>query len=199
MSTTGLWRARRMALVVGALATIGCSVGNGEGYVVGTITDALCELDDAVVDLQPNFFVADDHLRGVTIRAQYGGTFELYSDGVSINVREAELEAMRLGMPVPVSNAPDSNVRMTFYYNRTCGHNKRDLEGPATVFVAEQGTILFQQLWAPALEATSGLEIALRFQGVRFVDPTRPDDRFAVLDGEVRFIVNRGRPAQRFP
>ncbi|MCA9617228.1 MAG: hypothetical protein H6722_23780 [Sandaracinus sp.] len=171
----------------------GCSVGVGEGELTGVITDPVCGLEGAAVDVGPNFFVADDDRDGVVIRVQKGGDFLVLSDGLSIAVADAAREVGRLGTPVEVG--PEGDVRMTFHYNHTCGF---DRDRSATVLTAVEGTITFDALWAPEVDGDQ-LESSASFSGVRFVDLARPDERFAVLDGWFRFFFNRGRPAQRYP
>lgn len=180
-----------LVLALGALG--GCSVGVGEGELTGVITDPECDLEAAPVDVRPNFFVADDDREAVVIRVQRGGDFLVFSDGLSVAVSDAAREVERLGSPVPVG--PDADVRMTFHYNHTCGFDRDRL---ATVLTAVEGTITFERLWAPEVDGGQ-LETAATFEDVRFVDPARPDERFAVLSGSFRFLFNRGRPAQRYP
>lgn len=184
---------RRTLAVLGLLASIGCSVGNGEGVLTGVITDPECGLEADVVDVQPNFFVADDDRDAVALRVQYGGDYLVFSDGLSIVVADAAREVERLGTPIAVG--PDADVGMTFYYGHTCTFDRDRL---ATVLTAVEGTITFENLWAPNVDGDQ-LETAATFSGVRFVDLANPDERFAVLDGSFRFLFNRGRPAQRYP
>ncbi len=84
---------------------------------------------------------------------------------------------------------------MSLYLNETCPIGFEH-EPPRLSAVA--GTIVFDSIYAPMVD-DQALETSARFSAVRFVDPSRPEERHAELDGLFRFNFNRGRPAQRYP
>jgi hypothetical protein len=184
-------RSSALALAL-ALALGGCSVGVGTGEVTGTVTVPQCDLDGAY-SLKPEFYSASPFEGQLAIRIQNGGDFEIESDGISIIVLDAEMEAGRLGTPIAVSEEPESPVTMSFYLNDRCPPDRSELP---VYLQAIEGTITFEQIYAPELDeeqrATAGT-----FEGVVFSDER--GERMATLDGEFRFLFERGRPGQPFP
>lgn len=175
-----------------ALCLGGCSVGVGTGEVTGTVTAPQCGLEGAY-SLNPDFFSASPFEEQLSIRLQKGGDFGLESDGISILVLDATLESSRLGTPIEVSEAPESPVTMSLYLNESCPPDRDELP---VYLQATEGTITFDQIYAPEVDEdqrqTSG-----RFTGVVFSDGR--GERMASLDGEFRFLFERGRPGQPFP
>lgn len=117
----------------------GCSIGDGSGYVTGTLDVPDCW--SGKFDLNPNFFAADPYNSAVTIRIQNGGDYQTYSDGISIlvdNVHEirgdAPFSPSLLGRPLkvdlpagvaiagaPVTPNPDpALVHITVYLQKSC-------------------------------------------------------------------------------
>ncbi len=91
--------AAAMAAMAAAAMAPGCSLGEGQGYVTGTLNVPLCW--SGPFNLNPNFFAAvpynytpsydGSNLPGTTvasieIRIQNGGDYETFSDGVQILV-----------------------------------------------------------------------------------------------------------------
>lgn len=177
------------ALLLGA-----CSVGVGEGEAVGLVTAPECGLLGEEIDLRPDFFVADEFEGHLEIRMQHGGNYEYLSDGISIFVADVAREHGRLGTPVPLSAEAGAPVRMNLYLNDRC---PPDRHRPPVNYIAVSGDIVFTAIYAPEID--DNLLISASFTNVRFADPSRPEERFAVFSGSLSFLYNRGRPAQRYP
>ena len=180
-----------------ALSLAACSVGVGEGAVTGSVSIPGCGIDDGDYSLGPTFYGADAFEDQLTIRIQNGGDYPLESDGLSIVVLDATAERERLGTPITLTAADDAPVSMAFYLNDSCPSDRDDVP----VFLqAVEGTITFDNIYAP--EVDDDRSIAGHFEGVRFVGAESDTDdgqREALLDGEFRFLFERGRPAQPFP
>jgi len=184
-----------LLLALPLLVAAGCSVpGVGEGEVTGTLTAPGCGKDDAPFDLRPDFFVADPTEGKLEIRVQRGGDYEFMSNGISIFVADAEMEAMRTGTPIEVTGEPASPVQITAYFHETCEFD-RDLV--PVVYTATSGTITFESIYAPDFDEDQ-LDTTASFD-LQFTDPSAPEERHAELSGRFSFLFNRGRPAQRFP
>jgi len=184
-------KARLFALGI-ALALCGCSVGVGTGEVTGTVTAPQCGLDGEYA-LNPDFYSASAFEEQLSIRIQSDGDFSLESDGISIIVLDASMESERLGTPIAVSSEPESPVTLSFYLNDTCPPDDDELP----VFLqATEGTITFEAIYAPQVDEAQR-ETAGTFTGVIFTDGR--GERMATLDGEFRFLFERGRPGQSFP
>ncbi len=177
-----------------ALVLSACSVGVGQGEASGLVSAPDCDLLGEAIDLRPDFFVADEFEGHLEIRMQRGGDYEYLSDGISIFVADVAQEHERLGTPVPLSAEAGAPVRMNLYLNERC---PPDRHRPPVNYVAVSGNIVFTAIYAP--EVDDNLLIAASFDSVRFVDPSRPAERFAIVSGALSFLYNRGRPAQRFP
>ncbi len=190
-------RGRRCVLLAGLLALgSACSVGVGEGSITAQVTDEGCGMDGETVELFPDFFAADPFEGALEVRVQRGGDFEFMSDGISLNIQDSAMEAMRTGTPIEVSPEAGEPLRMTIYLHDTCRVDRA--HEPPVTFVATEGTITFLDVYAPDLDPDQ-LRTSASFRGVRFVDTSRPNERFAIVDAEFSFLFNRGRPAQRFP
>jgi hypothetical protein len=175
----------------------GCSVGVGEGYADGFLTDPECGLAEDAYSLGPTFFGGEvlDVGDQFAIQVQRGGNLEGTSDGLRILVAgAADVSNGMLGLPFDLA-AADPAVRMSLYLNETCPIG---FEHEPTRLSAVGGTIVFDSIYAPMVD-DQALETSARFSAVRFVDPSRPEERHAELDGSFRFNFNRGRPAQRYP
>ena len=178
------------------LLAAGCSVSTGEGEASGTVSAPGCDLVNATYTLDPTFFAASVVEGQLEIRVQRGSDFEDKSDGFVALVRNASLvRREHIGLPIDLADLDDGLATMTLYLNETCPPSRRT---PPVAYQARSGTLVFQNIYAPAVDADD-VEIAGHFQDVRFVDPSAPNTRFAVLSGRFRFLYNRGRPAQRFP
>ena len=172
-----------------------CSVGVGEGEVSGIVNAPGCGIMNGAFDLRPNFFVADEFEGTLDLRLQHGGDFEFLSNGMSIFVADAAREANRLGTPISVHPEAEDGIRMNFYLHKDCTLDRNRLP---VHYVGIEGEVIFESIYAPELNENQ-LETTARFQNVRFVDLSRPEERFAILSGEFSFLYNRGRPAQRYP
>jgi hypothetical protein len=187
----------RDAGFVATLIVSGCSVGVGEGYADGFVTDPECELAEEAYALRPSFFGAEllDVHDQLTIQMQRGGNLEGMSDGIYLLVRgTTAVQTGMLGRPLDLA-AEDPDVRMSFYLNETC---PVDYEHEPTRLEAVSGVVVFDAIYAPEVDDRE-LEIGGRFSTVSFADPLRPEERHAELEGSFRFNYNRGRPAQRYP
>ncbi|HLV68464.1 MAG TPA: hypothetical protein VKY73_21760, partial [Polyangiaceae bacterium] len=121
-------------LLLSLSALCGCSVGEGEGWVV---SDRLYMEDcwNGPFDLGPNFFAAnpfrEEHL---IIRVQRGDAIEERSDGLTVLVNDLQELRQRSGEPVsiglPVGVAPPGTpivetetppkVSLTLYLHNSC-------------------------------------------------------------------------------
>lgn len=200
----------RRALVVILLCVLvtACSVGQGSGEIGGVVHDALCEVDEPDYQLGPTFFSADvvedrgDSAMGrrLSIRIQRGSFREGDSDGMLVLVRDAnEIARTSLGVPIEITGASDAPVQLTLYLNETCESGFPDEFWQIPLVIeAHGGTITFDAIYAPDIDSEA-TEISAVLTDVLFVDPLRPDERFARFSGSFRFFYQRGRPAQLFP
>lgn len=213
---------RVLALAMPLLASVGCSVGQGEGDVYSP----LLFVDDCFqgeFDLLPTFFGANPFDDTLTIRVQRGERDILVSDGITIlvydvaTVRRSALDiALPLGMPVgvspvgfPLRSVPDHPAAtLTLYLNNSCRTQN-------SVLTAVEGEVTFTQLFSGDLnEENSEDRITAGQFWARVVDPrhaiadTAPDGtptyRFppefmSDLVGDFQFVFHRGTPAQPFP
>ena len=178
-----------------ALFSIACSEGVGIGEVNGLVWAPACGLEATVLDLDPTFFAADPFDGSLEITVQRGSDFEDLTDGISIYVPSTEAVAMELRTPIPLSASGLDGVRMNLFLHRTCRFSRDE---PPVSYVAIDGTIVFDAIYAPSLDENS-LRTTATFSDVTLVDPAHPETRRAELSGEFTFLFNRGRPAQRFP
>jgi hypothetical protein len=65
------------------------------------------------------------------------------------------------------------------------------------VYGAVSGTIRFEELYVPWMDNDTQETVAV-FTNVELIDNKDPDERRAVLDGDFRFLFERGLPAQYF-
>jgi len=194
----------RVSLLLVLLVSFGCSAGVGEGDVVGNVWAPACGLAGDAYEMRSNFFSADPTHDFLDIRVQRGSDFEDVSDGMAVSVRAASEVAAILGTPIALEDPlelpraqPDERplVAMSVYLNRTCPIGAHRFP---VAYQAVTGEITFTAIYAPELPG-SALEVTAAFSDVRFVDPSTPETRYAILSGNFSFIFNRGRPAQRFP
>ncbi len=182
------------------LAIGGCKVGEGQGSASGLVWAPDCNLEAEPYDLKPTFFGAEATKFAdiVEINIQKGNDFSDISDGIAINVSEAELiKTTMLGVPIDLFRDPvnriDSPVRMIFSLGETCF----DPLGLPVVYEAESGTITFDALYVPWVDKQR--EITATFSDVEFIDSADPTERRATLSGDFTFLFQRGIPAQPFP
>jgi hypothetical protein len=136
------WLARSAGCVLGAcvleMTTPGCSLGEGSGYVTGTLNVPLCW--SGPFNLNPTFFGAVPYMNSLDIRIQNGADISTFSDGVFIlvdNVHAVRGDApysseigkeLTLSLPPAVvapgdpivPNPNPASVHLTLYLNRSC-------------------------------------------------------------------------------
>jgi hypothetical protein len=200
------------ALVVPVLFLLGCSVGEGEGWVK---SDNLFMEDcwNGAYDLGPTFFAANPSpSKSLTIRIQKGDNIEEVSDGLVVVVNElpdvrsqmgAELE---VGMPrgvsppgVPVVYDEDpSNVSLALYLHESCHAQNSSI-------YSIDGTIQFESLYSgDPYEDEAGERLTEATFDATFADPRSlvgaevPDHAKSRVRGYFRFFYQRGQPAQPF-
>jgi hypothetical protein len=201
-------------LVVFALLALGCTVGEGEGWVKSEEL-FVPECWDGPFDLGPDFFGANTFERGdaLMIRVQRGDGLEEMSDGITVNIENLAEQRARVGTPievglprgvtppgVPVVYDPEPPpVSLSVYLHDSC-----HAQNGAVYSVA--GSITFQSLFSGDPEETESDE---RLTEATF-DATFTDPRMLVGDatedaeiqsrvtGYFRFFFQRGQPAQPF-
>ncbi|HEY3493927.1 MAG TPA: hypothetical protein VGK73_04545 [Polyangiaceae bacterium] len=197
-----------------ALLSLGCTVGEGEGWVK---SDELYvdECWDGPFDLGPDFFAANSFERGkaLMIRVQRGDAIEEMSDGLIVNIADLPTQRALVGTPlevglpvgvtppgVPVVFDPDpAPVNLSVYLHNSC-----HAQNGAVYSVG--GTITFRSLFSGDPQETEGDE---RLTEASF-DASFADPRLLVGDpvadaavtsrvtGYFRFFFQRGQPAQPF-
>jgi len=197
---------RVLAWVLG-LCVMGCSTGEGEGWVR---SEKLFVKDcwDGPFDLQPTFFAANPHENNLSIRVQRGDNLEEVSDGLGVlvndvaGVRESSLgQALRVGLPVgvvPPGGSPQSaeppDVSLSLYLHATCHAQNGAL-------YALSGSITFSSLFSgdPNESSADDRLTEAAFEAV-FTDPRDPEVAHqSTVRGEFSFYFQRGQPAQPFP
>jgi hypothetical protein len=173
-----------------------CNPGTGVGEVSGIVTVRDCDLLNESIELEPDFFTAEETTRGLLIRLQRGSDLQVRSDGVWISVNDVdELYRSSRGAAIPLSTAADTPVTLSLHLNGTCAGDWTDVP---VVLQAESGTVVFDEIYAPRVNDESQ-RIVGRFDNVVVRDPGDPSRRFGRIRGTFDFIYNRGRPAQRYP
>lgn len=195
---------RERWLVSGVVAVtlgLGCSQGQGEGALSGTLTVADCGLHDAAFDLQPDFFSGEIVDKLLEIRVQSGSDLDVYSDGLHLLVRDVNAVSAMLGTPLAIGGE-DAPVSATLYLNEKCPGSRRDVP---RVLVATSGSIVFDAIYAPAIDdgersirVPSPAGLQLTFGPDPAADPDLPE-RSGSLSGWFSFFYQRGRPSQRYP
>lgn len=200
-------------LLLSLSALCGCSVGEGEGWVV---SDRLYMEDcwNGPFDLGPNFFAAnpfrEEHL---IIRVQRGDAIEERSDGLTVLVNDLQELRQRSGEPVsiglPVGVAPPGTpivetetppkVSLTLYLHNSC-----HLQNAAIHSLS--GEIVFNALYSgnPA-ESHADRRLTEATFEAQMADPRQlaagepAADVTSTVRGYFRFYYERGQPAQPFP
>jgi len=210
-------KARRASLAAGllALASLGCTVGEGEGRVSSDhIWVAGCW--NGAFDLNPDFFgVNPDQGESLTIRVQRGDNIEDVSDGLIVlvndlpKIREQLGQDLPVGMPrgvspsgVPVEfqdNPP--KISLSLYLHSSC-----HLQNGTIYSIA--GTINFSSLFSgDPNESSSEARLTDATFDATFADPRELVDlqtdaeRAAVtsrVTGNFHFFFQRGQPSQPF-
>jgi hypothetical protein len=184
-----------VAFVVFGCAAVGCTTGAGEGNAVGQVWAPDCGLNGEPFELNPDFFAMQPSgsVEIIDIIVQRGSDLKNYTNGISVFIRDPRLvkESM-LGADIDLGGfvAP---VEMTLYLNATCPGISRI----PVVYGAVSGTIRFDELYVPWMHNDTKETVAV-FTNVVLVDNKDPDERRAVLDGDFRFLFERGLPAQYF-
>ncbi len=181
--------------VLCACLASGCAKASGEGSATGFVWAPDCNLDGAEYDLNPSFFAMQPSISVeiIDIVVQRGSYFKSYSDGISVFIRDPELvKESLLGTEIAFGGL-GAPVEMTLYLNETCPGVARI----PVVYGAVAGTIRFEELFVPWLDNDTK-ETSAVFTDVELVDQQEPDDRRAVLNGDFRFLFERGMPNQLF-
>jgi hypothetical protein len=204
-----------LAALFSSFGSLGCSVGEGEGYVRSNHL-TVPECWHGSFDLQPDFFATVPYRETQQIRIQHGSDLQEVSDGVSILVNDVSfIRQDMLDQPLKVGLAPelwnDFNpgavtgtaplVTLAFYLQFSC-HNQN------AILYAVDGTIVFQQLFSGDPNESEGAEkLTEAFFDVSVADPRDalpattivPEDKVSNLYGYFKFHFQRGRPGQPFP
>lgn len=178
----------------------GCSVGEGQGEISGRLIATDCEIEEREYLLQPTFFTAEVTADQLNLRVQRGSDLESYSDGLIIHVRDVnDIQSMRIGLPIVLEGEHTDVVQVVLHLNETCKTGfPNDFELQPLVLPAVSGTIRFDAVYAPDLDAAS-TSIQAELIDVHFADRDSPEERNATLSGAFSFFYQRGAPAQRFP
>lgn len=188
---------RRYATWVALLCALApaCSVGHGDGQLAGTVRIDGCRRSGAYT-LAPNSFFAQTAEKLLSLRIQRGGDIEVYSDGISVLVKDAELVKREyLGVDIDLADSGAPGIESTAYFNDTCPSERDKVP---VVLKAVSGTIRFDAIYAPRVDEDD-VRIAAHLEGVRYEDSEDPSARWAELSGDFDFLYVRGSPAQHFP
>lgn len=184
-----------LSIVLAAFVSAACSVGHGTGELDGTLSIAGCRREGPY-SLAPDAFFAQTAEHLLSIRVQRGGNLEVYSDGVSVLVRDAALlKREHLGSAIDLATGGAPEVEATAFFNETCPSERTKIP---VLLKAMSGTIRFDAIYAPRVDEGE-VRIRAELENVRFVDTERPDERWAELSGFFDFLYVRGSPAQHFP
>lgn len=202
-----------------ALASAGCSLGQGEGEVK---SDALiapeCWYDS--YDLKPDFFAAVPYRSTLQMRVQRGTDLQEVSDGLAVLVEDVDwVRRDLLGKPLTVTLSPgvlppgsafpppppddQPAVHVALYLQKSC-HNQN------VILYGVDGTITFHSLFSgdpnekEAAEKYTDAEFDVLMGDPRDAPvgspPNEiPDDRKSRVTGFYRFYFERGQPGQPFP
>jgi len=201
-----------VALVL-ALVSVGCTVGEGDGWVR---SDRLYvdECWNGPFDLGPDFFAANSfRADALLVRVQRGDNIEELSDGLALVINDLPTQRARLkqaiavGMPPGVSppgvpvvyDADPPPVSLSLYLHDSC-HVQN-----GTVY-SVGGTITFDSLWSgDPNEEDSNQRLTDATFDATFADPRllvgpgADDPTFlSHVRGHFRFFFQRGQPAQPF-
>ena len=183
------------------LLASGCSVGTGEGRAEGVINVPQCDLVDQAYSLSPSFWggelVVDDQLE---LRMQRSGALESASDGLRFLILDpTTIKSELLGAPIDLAALDpfQPQVRLSLYLNETCPTAFDRVRIPVN-YESVSGSLTFDAIYAPEID-DQDFRISLHFEGVRLEADMRSDEHYAVIDGTMDFLLNRGRPAQRYP
>ena len=176
--------------------SIGCSQGQGEGALTGTLTVGDCGLAGAAFDLQPDYFTAEIVDELLDIRIQSSSDLDIYTDGLHLLVHDVSaVRRSMLGTPLAIGG-PDAPVTATLYLNETCPAGRRAVP---RLLESTGGSIVFEALYAPSVDGGSERAIRAQIPQITLQDPGMPDERFGAVSGWFSFFYQRGRPSQRYP
>ncbi|MGK3999774.1 hypothetical protein [Sorangium sp. So ce1024] len=216
-------RARLLAPLACA-ATLGCSLGQGEGEVYSSRLRAADCWDDSY-DMRPDFFAAVPYRNTLQIRVQRGSDLQEVSDGLSVliddvtairgdeHVNKLDVD-LSVGLPpgveLPGSPPPTPKpaglaplVHMALYLQRSC-HNQN------IVLYAVDGTIKFHALFSGDPNETDAADKYTdatfdiwvgdpRDAGLGNPADAIPQELLSRVTGAFRFYFERGQPGQPFP
>jgi hypothetical protein len=195
------------------LLALGCTVGEGEGYVR---SDRLYVEDcwSGAFDLGPDFFGANS-FRGdaLLLRVQRGDNIEELSDGLTVVINDLPTQRARVGQEIAVGLPPGVSppgvpvefnenpppVSLALYLHDSC-HAQN-----GTVY-SIGGSITFTSIWSgdPNEEESDERLTEARFDAT-FADPrllvgeSAGDESVqSQVTGYFRFFFQRGQPAQPF-
>jgi hypothetical protein len=204
---------RGLFVISALLLALGCTVGEGEGYVK---SDRLFVEDcwSGAFDLGPDFFGANS-FRGdaLLLRVQRGDNIEELSDGLTVVINDLPAQRARVGQDIAVGLPPGVSppgvpvefnenpppVSLALYLHDSC-HAQN-----GTVY-SIGGSINFTSIWSGDPNEEESDE---RLTEARF-DATFADPRLLVgegagdasvqsqVTGYFRFFFQRGQPAQPF-
>jgi len=183
------------ALSLCTLLAAGCAKGSGEGNAIGQVWAPECGLDGQPFELNPDFFAMQPSgsVEIIDIVVQRGSDLWSFSDGISVFIRDPEvLKESMLGTEISFEGLA-APVEMTLYLNATCP----GLARLPVVYAAASGTIRFEELYVPWVDNDTEETVAA-FTDVELVDNKDPDERRAILNGDFRFLFERGLPTQYF-
>jgi hypothetical protein len=189
------------------LALLGCTTGEGEGWVR---SDPLYveRCWDGPFDLQPTFFGGDPNGDSLVLRVQRGDNLREVSDGLTVLVEDLpSIRENSLGAPIPIGLPAEGGaaapVSLSLYLHDTCHEQNGAL-------YAISGTITFASLFSGDRNETDAddrlTEASFSAEVVNASDVLAMSAegggegvRTSLVEGEFRFFFQRGQPAQPFP
>lgn len=201
-----------------AVATVGCSIGGGQGEVKSDML-SVAECMQGPFDLQPSFFSGVSHRNDFLIRIQRGQDIADMSDGLSVLVDDVSYVQQNLGVPLQVGlphgvepsgtqteqNQPPSPVHMALYLHKTCHRQLSTL-------YALRGVIVFDHIFnadpyepSPEKRFTSAtFDVVVgdprdQSDAAKMSSDTSTQAQTSRLSGWFQFYFERGQPGQPFP
>jgi hypothetical protein len=203
----------RFGAVPLVLFALGCTVGEGEGWVKSERL-FVEECWSGPFDLGPDFFGANSFREdAMFLRVQRGDNIEELSDGLIVVINDLPAQRARVGQPIDVGLPPGVSppgvpvvyndnpapVSLALYLHDSC-HAQN-----GTVY-SMAGSITFASLWSgDPNEEESDQRLTDATFDATFADPRllvgeRADDESVQsrVTGHFRFFFQRGQPAQPF-
>ncbi len=215
-----------LAAATGAGA-MACAVGQGNGYVIGSIVLPACNKDLSNYDMQANFFAGEASGNQLEIRIQQGGGTQEYADSLTILVHDVQGTLSKINastdhevtydvqlpkLPGSEPWLPSPEVEMTLSLRGTCGQPVYSAGDQALLVLhGISGKITFAHMFNGDINTrdTNAKRIDGEFlgAGVRLVDPREGDasvpdsqrTQYGNITGKFSFFYQRGGPAQSFP